>query len=169
MNALVQFYRGTHPDDQGRYLADILRQDDVWLERTHDYIQWVFPTRERSMFTPAAPITDGEVQQEFDQDAALREQLRVSFHRILAFYGLEYAESEIRKSGNWDICKHNWFRQETHNNLRITRILKCLTILGLGKEADDFYAALLKLRETERDCGVGGTAFRFWAEAVGVR
>ena len=33
MNALVQFYRGTHPDDQGRFLADILQQDDDWLDR----------------------------------------------------------------------------------------------------------------------------------------
>lgn len=39
MNVLVQFYRGTHPDDQGRFLVDILRQDDDWLERTHDNIQ----------------------------------------------------------------------------------------------------------------------------------
>ena len=103
----------------------------------------------------------------FDRDAALRDQLRASFLRILAFYGLEYAGSEIRKSGNWDLCKHNWFRHETHNNLRITRILKCLKILGLGKEADDFFAALVKLDQTEIDCGVGDIALRYWAEAVG--
>lgn len=43
MSQLLRFYCGTHPDHRGRMLAEILRQDDDWLEITHDYIPWLFP------------------------------------------------------------------------------------------------------------------------------
>ena len=166
MSPIILFYRGTHPDDRGRMLADILRQDDAWLEKTHDYIQWVFPNCERSRITPGSPVIDDEVMQEFNQDEFLRNQLQTSFDRILAFYGLQVTESVFGKSRTWNERNSNWFIHDTHNNLRITRILKCLKTLGLGVEATEFYRALVKLRESEHYCGIGETAFRYWREAV---
>ena len=44
MSQLLRFYSGSHPDHRGRMLAEILKQDDLWLELTHDYIQWLFPS-----------------------------------------------------------------------------------------------------------------------------
>jgi hypothetical protein len=35
MNKLLAFYSGGAPDDRGRLLAEITRQDDLWLEVTH--------------------------------------------------------------------------------------------------------------------------------------
>lgn len=36
MNRLLGFYYGGFPDHRGRFLAEITRQDDLWLEVTHD-------------------------------------------------------------------------------------------------------------------------------------
>ncbi len=165
MNPLILFYLGSHPDHQGRYLSEILDQDDYWLEVTHDYIQWIFPTREFSRITPNAPTITKEVETEFLHDELLRDHLKASFYRILLFYGLEYSSGQIEKASSWNKRKANWFTQDTHNNLRLTRVLKCLSTLGMKKDADNLYACLLKLR-TDNDCGIGQTAFNYWLNAV---
>ncbi len=167
MNKLLAFYFGAAPDDRGRLLAEFTRQNDLWLEVTHDYIQWLFPIREPSGVTPWAPTVDREVLAAFHQDELLRTHLMASFLRMLSFYGLAWKEGRIVKGGNWEERKDNWFTQGTHNDLRLTRIIKCLTLLGLRPVADQFHSALVELRESEPDCGIRDTAFSYWRAALG--
>ncbi|MBI5330300.1 MAG: hypothetical protein HZB71_06770 [Betaproteobacteria bacterium] len=42
-----------------------------------------------------------------------------------------------------------------------------LTLLGLQPVAEQFHSALVELRESEPDCGIGETAFRYWRAALG--
>ena len=65
MNPLLAFYLGSHPDDRGRMLDEILRQDDFWLEVTHDYVQWLFPLDEVSRANARAPLVDGPTRDHF--------------------------------------------------------------------------------------------------------
>src|SRR5687767_5392549 len=90
---IVGFYRGTTPDARGRMLEDILAADDGWLERTHDYIQWLFPLRARSAFNMHAPILDDATIEAFLAHDSLRNNLRRAFGRMLAFYGFEEREA----------------------------------------------------------------------------
>lgn len=166
MNKLLAFYYGGFPDDRGRLLAEITRQDDLWLEVTHDYIQWLFPLREISKVTPSSPLIDNQVFAAFHDDALLRRHLLASFIRMLAFYGLALRNGVVVKGSNWQERKSNWFTEDTHNNLRITRILKSLSILGLRAEAESFVSALNALRQSEPDCGIGDEAYRFWNSAL---
>lgn len=166
MNRLLDFYRGRGPDDRGRLLAEILCRDDDWLEATHDFIQWLFPLREASSVNPFAPLADAEVRAAFASDEALRRKLLASFDRMLVFYGLERRGELIVTSANWAARKGNWFTQGTHNDLRITRILKCLAMLGLRDWAERFLGCLETLRVAEPDCGIGATAFRYWRDAL---
>ena len=166
MNPLLAFYYGAAPDTRGRLLAEITRQDDDWLELTHDYIQWLFPLEEPSRVTPWAPTVTRDVREAFLHDELLRQQLKASFLRMLRFYGLTYRDGQIGKGPNWAERKGEWFTQRTHNNLRITRILKSLALLGLRPLAEDFVEGLEALRVSEAQCGVGETAFRYWREAL---
>lgn len=166
MKTLLAFYYGSHPDDRGRFLAEILRQDDLWLEVTHDYIQWLFPLSERSRVTPWAPLVDREIASMFQGDSLLQDHLLASFGRMLSFYGLRREAGRVVKGENWAERKLNWFTHGTHNNLRITRILKSLSALGLRHEAQAFLACLTELRDSESDCRVEETAFRYWNEAI---
>jgi hypothetical protein len=84
---LVNFYAGTGCDSRGRVLSVIHRWSDEELERTHDYIQWLFPLTGRSAFNSQAPILDAEVIGEFHRRPELHQNLRASFVRILAFFG----------------------------------------------------------------------------------
>jgi len=166
MPPLILFYLGSHPDNHGRYLQDILKQDDHWFESCHNYIQWIFPNKECSQVTPEAPVLTAEVIQLFKRDELLRAHLLESLHRILAFYGLQRLDNVIIKGNNWASQKRNWFLDDTHNSLRLYKILKCFYELDFREIAKELYAALVFLRSSEKDCGIGDTAFAFWAEAI---
>ncbi len=166
MNPLLAFYRGNAADSHGRYVRQILQHDDQWLESTHNFIQWLFPNRAPSGVAPEAPVITDEVKAAFLQEPGLRNQLHECLARMLAFYGLTRAGEAIVKGGNWEQRKPNWFLHDTHNNLRITRILKCLCELGLADEAQALLQALLALRASEPDCGIGTTAYTFWVSAL---
>jgi hypothetical protein len=166
MNRLLAFYSGTAPDHRGRHLRDILRRDDQWLEMTHDYVQWLFPLREPSGVLPSAPRIDAEVAAAFAADERLRAALHASFLRMLAFYGLSERDGGIGKAPHWAERKANWFTCPTHNNLRITRMLKCLCALGLRTDAQRFEACLEALRGSEPDCAVGAASFDYWRDAL---
>ena len=166
MNRLLAFYYGSHPDSHGRMLAEMLKQDDHWLEVCHNYIQWLFPTKEFSRVTPDAPILDKATIQAFHDDDLLRNHLRAALIRILSFYGLKLTATGVVKGPNWVERKSNWFTENTHNSLRITRILKCLNSLGLAAEAKAFQSGLQLVCETEPDCGIDKTAMKFWRDAV---
>ena len=166
MNRLLAFYYGSHPDSHGRMLAEILKQDDHWLEVCHNYIQWLFPTKEFSRVTPDAPILDKATIEAFRTDELLRKHLRAALIRILSFYGLKLMLDGVIKGANWESRKSNWFTENTHNSLRITRILKCLNSLGLEVEAKAFQSGLQSLCEFEPDCGIDKIALQFWRDAV---
>ena len=166
MNRLLAFYYGSHPDSHGEMLAEILKQDDHWLEVCHNYIQWLFPTKEFSRVTPDAPILDKTTIEAFRTDELLRKHLRAALMRILLFYGLKLTNEGVIKGPNWEARKSNWFTENTHNSLRITRILKCLNSLGLEVDAEAFQLGLSSLCASESDCGIDKKAMQFWRDAV---
>ena len=79
--SLVNFLNETGPDHQGRYLRDIWDFDDKAIEQTHDFIQWVFPLREKSMSVPGVPT--------------------LSTEDIEAIRTSEVARVNLEKSANW--------------------------------------------------------------------
>src|SRR5690348_63214 len=94
MDPVVAFYSGGR-DTEGRTLEQILEWNDDLLEGVHDYIQWLFPTRQPSGVNRSAPlVTDGTVRM-FQTDPALRDRLRDALDRMLAFYGLQRTRHRI--------------------------------------------------------------------------
>lgn len=164
---LLAFYRGEGVDDRGRRLEAILEQDDAWLERTHDFIQWLFPLREPSLVTPEAPLVDAEVAAAFAAEPRLRQRLRASLDRMLGFYGLAWQAGQIAPSASWAAAQARWFSRPTHNDLRITRILKSCVALGLAGEAGELLDALERLARQEPGCGVTAASRAHWRSALG--
>uniref|UniRef100_A0A673AFK0 Opioid growth factor receptor-like protein 1 n=1 Tax=Sphaeramia orbicularis TaxID=375764 RepID=A0A673AFK0_9TELE len=72
------------------------------------------------------------LEYEFCQNTTAKENLLKSYKLMLDFYGIELCDEEtgeVRRSSNWRDRFDN-LNNHTHNNLRITRILKCLATLG---------------------------------------
>ncbi|WP_029074132.1 opioid growth factor receptor-related protein [Kaistia adipata] len=168
-SALVRFHSGVATDSDGRRIGDILGWDDADLERVHDYIQWLFPLPERSAFNPDAPVLTPADIAAFRQRAELHASLHAAFTRLLAFYGF----AERRNEGRLEIVRtaefsqkaRNWLRPGNHNLLRISRILRALTLLGLKDEAHAFLAALEALHAEAGD-RFGPVALSYWRRAV---
>ena len=169
---ILVFYGGSAPDHRGRYLREILKNSDDWLESTHDYIQWLFPLSEVSAFNPHAPVLEQETIRRFRSRPDLQQGLRMSFLRMLDFYGFEVRVDRklaVRLSAGFKSRAANWLTCGNHNHLRITRILKSLRLLGLQLEAAAFFDCLVGIYASERtkeQPAITGETFRFWLKAV---
>jgi len=147
---LVAFYEGSAPDHRGRFIGDVLRFDDEELEDVHDFIQWLFPLSQRSEANPLAPILDDAATNEFRARPELRAALRRSFDRMLAFYGFAWKGERIVESPLFAKRCSIWLNPGNHNHLRLTRMLRSLSILGEKQAAHALFDALSDIYYDER-------------------
>jgi hypothetical protein len=162
---LVAFYRGEAADYQGRTLHDIWSWDDRRLEDRHDYIQVLFPLPEESRFNARAPLLDDATLARFRTDDVIRANLLQSFRMMLRFYGFRLDEKTgaVVEAENFAERAGQWLWPGNHNHLRITRILRCLTLCGLQDQAAAFLKALLALPGQDR---ITSESRRYWRDAV---
>ncbi|XP_027275701.1 opioid growth factor receptor isoform X2 [Cricetulus griseus] len=102
------------------------------LEENHSYIQWLFPLREPGVNWHAKPLTLKEVEA-FKSSEEVKERLVRAYELMLGFYGIQLEDRDtgaVCRAQNFQPRFHN-LNSHSHNNLRITRILKSLGELGL--------------------------------------
>lgn len=146
--AIVAFLEGEGADAAGRNLFDVLAMDNAALEKTHDFIQWLFPLREPSQAVPGAPVlTDAEVEAIRDSSMA-QVALAAATDRMEAFYRMT----------------HDWLMPNDHNHLRITRIIRSLRLLVGDDQANAFRAAILWRVEATR-APVSARSRGYWSTA----
>jgi hypothetical protein len=167
MDAVVQFYSGGC-DAEGRTLEAVLGWDDGRLEAVHDYIQWVFPSRQPSAVNPVAPLVTDETVRAFARDDGLRDRLRHAFERMLHFYGLRARVGRIEiDERTFPARSRVWLSPGNHNHLRLTRIMDSLSTLGLRDEAVALQRCLLE--DVAAGTGQGRVTARtieFWSRAI---
>ncbi|MFN0100557.1 MAG: opioid growth factor receptor-related protein [Bryobacteraceae bacterium] len=150
--AWLDFYRGKSTDSEGRYIHEILAWNDKQLEGVHDYIQWLFPLPDPSMFNARAPIlTRGDIAVA-RADETIQANLRAAFERMLRFYGLTAETADRPKP---------WVCAADHNHLRLTRIFRSLRLLGLFAEAQILFDAI-----SEYDTAFPERTKQFWRDAM---
>ncbi len=166
---LASFYLGLTPDSQGRMIEDIWTWDYHRLEYTHDYIQWLFPLKERSNFNLTAPVLNDRVIVFFMDNDLLKKRLFRSLSMMLKFYGLESSKGAdnilIKKTSEYRERSMLWVTEGNHNYLRITRIMTCLMTLGLQSYARAFFDCLANIYIEEGD-EIGDVTYRYWECAV---
>ena len=169
---IIGFYSGNEPDHRGRYLHEIQAWPDDQLEAVHDYIQWLFPLPEPSGFNVAAPVLSQESIREFRTRPDLQQKLRVSFLRLMNFYGIEARSGEritVTRAPTLAAKATVWLSPGNHNHLWITRILRCLSVLGLEVEAKAFFDCLFEIYADEQNKpmpAISNETMLYWREAV---
>jgi Opioid growth factor receptor (OGFr) conserved region len=129
MSAITSFLSGTGTDHRNRKLGDIIEFEDADLEEVHDYIQWLFPLPERSAFNPFAPVLTADDIEQLRQNSSALENFRAAAERMRVFY-----------------CKNqHWLTAANHNHLRISRIIRSLSLILGHDEATRFYNEIIKL------------------------
>jgi hypothetical protein len=146
--SVLAFLEGEGPDARGRTIFDVLAFDSQALERTHDFIQWLFPLAEPSGAVPDAPVLTP------DEAAAIRDS-------TLAQCGL--AAGSDRMAGFYRSTTH-WLVPQDHNHLRITRIIRSLRLLRGDGEADVFRQEILA-RMREMRAPVSARSLGYWTTA----
>lgn len=175
MSQIIDFYNGSKPDRAGRSWSEIVSQTDEWLEKTHDYIQIIFPLEEPSEFNVNAPtLTEEDILSFQEKDSLLRKRLKTSLFVMLMFYGIElysggtfskYKIKFIKDRESFDERSKIWISRNNHNYMRITRILKSLCLLGLRPYAEAFLECLLEIKK-EFEFEISNTTVEFWRQAV---
>ena len=163
-DAIIRFFEGSGTDRAGRSLDALLALDHDWLEVDHSHIQWLFPTPEKSSFSYFAPRLTAETIASFRASPALQSQLRRAFVFILDFYGLELSPGPPMAVSEMSTFSHRargWVTDGNHNYLRISRVLRCLQVLGLETEARAFLAYLEDLYARRGDT-IGPRTLEYW-------
>lgn len=148
MSRIIAYYECLGADGAGRTLDDVLSRDDEFIEDSHDFIQFLFPLPEPSAFAPDAPLLTPEDIARFKSDPFLPDRVRLALRRMRMFYERTTA----------------WRRAHDHNHLRITRILRFLTLVGLTAEAEEFHAWLIGVAMGDGEISMN-TAW-YWVEAL---
>ena len=168
---VVSFYRGLGTDHRGRTLAKILEWDNDALEEVHDYIQWLFPLDAPSGASRHAPVLTAADVDAFRRDATVTENLRRSLVRMLAFYGFELIDNDkaprVAPARDWEDRAGVWLHPYNHNYLRLTRMMRSLSLLGLAAYARALRDALLTESGLIGRDVIGSTTLQYWKDATG--
>lgn len=116
------FLEGLGDDNHGRALWEYRRFTTEQMEGTHDYIQWMFPTDMPSKFNPKAPLISADT-------------------RWLNTHKMAILQSALQFTGFLARTNH-WREKGNHNLLRITRMLRSVTLICGWEVAWDLYAII---------------------------
>ncbi|KAI5476950.1 hypothetical protein MNV49_007051 [Pseudohyphozyma bogoriensis] len=138
----LTFYNNKSPARPSRLhcddLHESLRGDYDELEHSHSFIQWLFPIREMGMNWASQPLQPHELTALRSTPSALS-RLSTSYSIMLDFYGLQLvnpttgqlARSSVpAPSPASSVRRYANLLRNSHNFLRITRILKCHSEFG---------------------------------------
>lgn len=110
---IMKFYRD-EPNVSGHIWSRCIKDfDSQEWDSIHDFIQWVFPSNEPSLFNPDAPILDEETVAKMliDPDVSYR------FNESVLRMKYELLQTE------------SWWRYESHNFRRVTRTIKSISLI----------------------------------------
>lgn len=145
---IIRFLRGQSTDNQMRTLTEMRMMVDWKIERTHDFIQWMFPTDIASKYHDDAPIlTEADIAI-IRNDDDIKATILLSLHRMIRFY---------ESNDNW-ICQRN------HNFLRLTRILRCLWLAGMKHDYVSLQKALDEIYTDYHEI-IGEETYLYWKNA----
>lgn len=145
MENFIDFYSGEGQNWSGHYINEILDFSNEQLEVIHNYMQWIFPTMEKSKFNENAPVMTEEIVKTFKNNPKCKLNMIKCFRRMLNFYGLKWEDKIVIKNIDYRERSYDWIYVHPHNHMRITRILKSLKLFGFKEEHDAFLKILKEI------------------------
>lgn len=145
---LLSFLQDVGPDHRGRYLSDIWKFGDDEIERTHDFIQWVFPLAEPSSAQPDSPVLEPTEIDLIHKSGPATMNVERSTEWFLGF---------LSRSPQWRVA-------HDHNHLRITRMIRSNRLLLGELAADSARARVMKLAEKSKG-EISEESLAYWQRA----
>ncbi|KLV06985.1 hypothetical protein ABT56_07505 [Photobacterium aquae] len=164
MSVITCFFRNEVPDVFGRYINELLAHNHFWLEHDHKYIQMLFPMDEGDKFNRHAPLVTDEDRMAFSDHIDLRNRHLQALDMMLEYYGMARNGEMVYVTGELAPQSHEWLKPNNHNQLRISRIIRSLSLLGNHNIAASFCRACVT--EAEKHGTVSSKTMDFWYHAL---
>ena len=122
------------------------------LESLHDYIQWLFPIHVASKFNPDQHALQLHEAQSIAADPTCQRHLLLNYRCFLDFIGFSLvneATGALTRHAGAPARLRN-LNAESHNKLRITRVLKCFGSCGLARLQAPLVEALIEEAYAQR-------------------
>ena len=140
-NLNLRFYRNRCLCSAGVGIDEFFRtwsRDYERLERAHDYIQWLFPSPEASMFNYNSQALTQYEAEVMRRDPSIQRRLKRSVALFLDFLGLQIdfeatSEEGAVTRGNDAAARLLNVETNPHNFLRISRLVRCMGEVGLHR------------------------------------
>lgn len=175
---LHSFYQSEGKGGAGRALDSVLVYDDAWLERTHDYIQWLFPLLTPSASAPDAARLKVDEIPIWREDQRVQQNLARAFDRMMQFYGVRYTSdpqddengkeidsASVDRGPDWSSRSRIWLNPRNHNFQRLTQIMISLQLLGQSGRAEALCEFLAHLYRTQGGL-IGQSSWEHWRKAA---
>jgi hypothetical protein len=122
----------------------VMNMNDYQWETRHDFIQYIFPDIIKSSYNTNAPCLTMSQILKFRRNKFYSKRLLKAFKRFLYHLGLKIHKKRIIIDNPLKVQMR--IKTPNHNQLRITRAIRSLRILGLNSYAMMFYKCLSKIR-----------------------
>lgn len=152
----IDFLLGRITDHRGRSIEFYSEMDYTQIEECHDYIQWAFPTVNRSAYNPSAPTLPEDFKSKdvgltVGESDTIHRNMFVLLRKYFDALGIEVtfdanallapAKFKVREGINPSLM--TWADRQNHNTLRITRIIESLYVLWSDKQAKELLDFLM--------------------------
>ncbi|KAJ3539036.1 hypothetical protein NM688_g6426 [Phlebia brevispora] len=176
-SANLEFYsnhRRCRPDNM---LIDEIHQrwfgDYNKLERKHGFIQWLFPIRELGVNYESQPLQKHEREAMKTNEEVVQRVIQ-SYRLMLDFYGMQLESTETGLLARVEPESKNAERyanlnRSFHNYLRISRILKSLSEMGLERLNAGFLLFVLNEQSEHNELynhTLADSMDRWWANCI---
>ena len=162
---LIPFFQGKGKNLHGFSLDEILRFNDKEMEAHHNFIQWIFPTKQKSGSNASAPILNEGLIKAMRADPLVQKNLVLSFEKMLDYYGLKLEGSKVVKASNFSSRKKYWTINGGHNLLRMTRIINSMATLGQRELAKSYYDCIADIA-TKKEVSSLGSSPGIWENCM---
>ncbi|MDG6449443.1 opioid growth factor receptor-related protein [Glaesserella parasuis] len=165
MSQILDFLEQKGTDHKGRTIQDIWAFDIFNLEHNHDFIQWIFPLDTPTSSNRFAPILSELDLEQIKKSQIAQYSLQKSLEVMLSFWGLKLENKRVimAEQLNPNKINHFWIRSKNHNQLRITRVIKSLAILGQLELARQLQQGIL---EIAKNYAINPETIEFWRSAL---
>lgn len=164
MSKIASFFLGETPDAFGRYFDSFLEYSPFWLEHDHKYIQLLFPIDSGTKFNRHAPLVTDEDRAQFAGSATLQKRHLQALDLLLGFWGLIRHGEQVSSNKPLSPADHVWLKRQDHNQLRITRAIRSLSLLGNHAVATSLAECVIAAGQ--QFDSVSDTTLEFWRSAL---
>jgi hypothetical protein len=156
---VIDFFCGVSKDSAGRTIEHILNFDEFDIENYHDFIQWIFPTAEKSLYNSNAPIISDNFKNILSVNPVAVCNFCKTCRLFIGFIGFDCEGNTIKIKENSTM----FYDRPQHNLLRITRVLNSLNQLGKTSCSKKLFSALENIY-TKYPNKISNTSFTFWKQ-----